>query len=1050
MSRAAGQVLAEALHRAAELEPAERRAFLDRTAGDEPRLHAELEALLAEPATSEAGLLGTGGALGGEFLSQLAARIEGDRGIALVGRQVGAIRLDAVIGQGGMGTVYRGFDSRLERAVAVKAVRFPTADSTARFRHEARLLGGAEHPSICRVYELVEAPECDYLVLELIDGVPLGRWAAAGRDLASRLRVVEEIAAALAFAHGRGIVHRDLKPDNILVTPAGGVKILDFGIATLAPQSAAGSSTGASAAGESASTRPIVGTLGYMSPEQARGEVVGPASDLFSLGLILQELLGGRPAYPRNLAYGDLLARVRRGETDTPLILGREPRELLASLQNTIPSRRPSAEDAVSRLRELRAAPQRRRLRRALAALASAAAVLVLAAISLVVRERLASARAAAETQQLIRQAEEIGWRMAIEELGPRRNLAPVREQLGREVDELGQQIPRLSPGARPIADLAVGRAAFALGDLERARRHLDAAWAAGQRDGALAWSRGLVYGQLFAEARERERLVAGRAAGPSPATEQLRQESLAMLGAAGDASERDQIESLLATYEGRVDDGLAAVGRLLASRPTAWPAHLTAARLHRAAATDLDRQGDYAGAAKRYMAARLAASAAVEIARSSPAGWLELCRAAFEEALVEQRTLYRGASPAAGVARAACEGAAEVAPWSSRAAALRAAVVLLEMQRESDLTVVDTVARRAVAELSDLLERDPADSTARSFRAAVRQTAVERRLEAGGDTEHLPGLLEDRRRLAADEPGSPVAWARYCQALGIAAGTAVSRGAPDREAQIVALVEALREGGQRFPDHVYFQLEQPLFASILLAMERLDAGGDCETPFAEAAAHQARALAATEPSLPRNVALALDGLTQCRLRDGRPVGESARDALRVAARTLELAPEWASSHFGLGWSLLRAAEVDRAAGRSPLDHLAAAERAYARGFELEASRIAGWPELAEGRAIEAGWHLDRGESPDAALARARSALARGLPVLEGTREAARARALLAALEARDRVRRGEAVDRALAPARLALEAAREAGLGAGGARAIERELALAQAPAAR
>lgn len=1027
--------LVEVLRRAAALPPDQRRTWIEFTSGGDPRLHAGLEALLRESATLGAGAaLATGAALEGEVARELAARLASQGGRDLTGRQVGSIRLDALLGEGGMGSVYRGFDARLDRAVAVKTVRHPSPEGLARFRDEARLLGGTEHPGICRVYDLLEEPDCDFLVLELIDGLPLGRWAQAGHDLDARLAVAEQLAEALAFAHARGIVHRDLKPDNILVTPDGKARILDFGIATLVRPEATGEAPETPDAGR------FAGTPGHMSPEQARGEPVGPPSDLFALGLILHELVSGRPAYPRDLPPEELFARARRGETEPLPALDRDLRELIASLENPIPSRRPSAVETAARLAGLRAAPQRRRRRRAVAALAAAAGVLIVVTVLVIIRERLASARTAAESQRFAREAEEIGWRMAVEELAPRRSLAPVRDELLAQIAGLTARIPQLPEVARPLADSAVGRAALALGDLELARTHLDAAWSAGARDGALAWSRARLYGRLFAEAQERERLTRGRAES-SPATEALRLEAVAMLAAVGDAADRDAVEAELALYEGRLDDGLAAVERRLAARPASWSAHLTAARLHRAAAAGSDRRSDYAAAAGQLGEARVAASAAVEIARSSPEGWLELCRAAFQEAVADQLTLYRGSSPAAEIARTACASAAEVAPWSTAAAALEATVVLLEVRRLPDLEAVDRLTRDAVAELDGLLHDDADEVLIRGLRAYLRQVAVERRMEAAGESEHLPGLLEDRLALAAAEPGNAVAWARYCQALGFAAGTALSRVAPDSETRLTALIEALDEGGRRFPDFAYFQRERQLFAPVLLGAYRLDSGGDCETPFAETASHRAAALTATDPSLPRNVALALDGLTQCRLRDERPVGEEYLDALAVGAHTLELAPEWASSHFGLGWSQLRAAEALRATGRSPLEHLAAAERAYARGFELEPSRTAYWVELAEGRAIEAAWRLDRSEDPAAALARARQALARGVAAHGEDRDVARARARLAALESRDRLRRGEPTGRALAAARAAIAAARAAGVGEGSLRPIEREL---------
>jgi len=135
---------------------------------------------------------------------------------------IGRIRIDAVLGSGGMGTVYRGFDERLERAVALKRIHADKRRSPAlraRFMREARVLSKLDHQNICRIYDVIEAGDADYLVLELIDGVTLReRLASLPREEA--LRIAVQIVRVLELAHGQGIVHRDLKPDNVMITPA--------------------------------------------------------------------------------------------------------------------------------------------------------------------------------------------------------------------------------------------------------------------------------------------------------------------------------------------------------------------------------------------------------------------------------------------------------------------------------------------------------------------------------------------------------------------------------------------------------------------------------------------------------------------------------------------------------------------------------------------------------------------------------------------------------------------------------------------------------------
>ncbi|MFY9820432.1 MAG: serine/threonine-protein kinase [Thermoanaerobaculia bacterium] len=157
-------------------------------------------------------------------------RLESDS-VSYVGSSIGQIRIESRLGQGGMGEVYLGYDPRLERRVAVKTIR-PEKRLKARFLREARLLSKLGHPSICQVYDLMETPAEDFLILEYVQGTTLRRLAEQEElSFERKLRLGEKIAAALAVAHREKIVHRDLKADNIMVTPEDEVKVLDFGIA---------------------------------------------------------------------------------------------------------------------------------------------------------------------------------------------------------------------------------------------------------------------------------------------------------------------------------------------------------------------------------------------------------------------------------------------------------------------------------------------------------------------------------------------------------------------------------------------------------------------------------------------------------------------------------------------------------------------------------------------------------------------------------------------------------------------------------------------------
>jgi serine/threonine protein kinase len=253
------------------------------------------------------------------------------------GTRIGPYEIVDWLGAGGMGEVYRARDPRLGREVALKLIpqTFATdAGRVNRFEQEARAAGQLNHPNILAVYDIGMHAGTPYIVTELLEGESL-RNRLAGGALPSRKAVdyARQAAIGLAAAHDKGIVHRDVKPDNLFITTDGRVKILDFGIAKLTtPGDGAAGHTGLpteTAAGT------VVGTAGYMSPEQVRGEPVDARSDIFSVGAVLHEMLTGRPAFTRDTAADTMAA-----------ILKEDPREHLPS---TVP---PALERIVSRCLE--------------------------------------------------------------------------------------------------------------------------------------------------------------------------------------------------------------------------------------------------------------------------------------------------------------------------------------------------------------------------------------------------------------------------------------------------------------------------------------------------------------------------------------------------------------------------------------------------------------------------------------------------------------------------------------------------------------------------
>jgi serine/threonine protein kinase len=219
----------------------------------------------------------------------------------MIGRILGPYQVVAKLGEGGMGEVYRARDTRLERDVAIKVLGADFAkdeDRVRRFRIEAQATGALHHPNILSVFDVGTHEDAPYLVTELLEGETLRARMDAGRlPLSKALDLARQVASGLAAAHAKGITHRDIKPENLFVTTDGHLKILDFGLAKaspLAPGATAGPSDSSTVlAPHQTEAGVVLGTVGYMSPEQVRGDTADPRSDIFSFGIVLYELLSG-------------------------------------------------------------------------------------------------------------------------------------------------------------------------------------------------------------------------------------------------------------------------------------------------------------------------------------------------------------------------------------------------------------------------------------------------------------------------------------------------------------------------------------------------------------------------------------------------------------------------------------------------------------------------------------------------------------------------------------------------------------------------------------
>lgn len=253
----------------------------------------------------------------------------------LGGTKLGPYEILELIGAGGMGEVYRARDSRLHRTVAIKVVRSSLlrhTDIQARFQREARAISALNHPHICSLYDIGEEAGLDYLVMEYVEGESLSILLKKGPlDLDQALRYGSEIADALEAAHAHGIIHRDLKPGNVIIAK-NGAKVLDFGLAKrFEPASASGDGATLTMEAETVAGQ-LVGTVAYMSPEQAEGRPLTNSSDIFALGVLLYEMLSGKRPFGGETTLSTLASILR----DEPLSLKEQRQEVPAELERIV------------------------------------------------------------------------------------------------------------------------------------------------------------------------------------------------------------------------------------------------------------------------------------------------------------------------------------------------------------------------------------------------------------------------------------------------------------------------------------------------------------------------------------------------------------------------------------------------------------------------------------------------------------------------------------------------------------------------------------------
>lgn len=476
-----------------------------------------------------------------------------------------------LVGEGGMGTVYRGRDPRLGRPVALKLIKGDDPALWQRFLQEAKAQARIQHAYVCRVYEAGQADGEPYIAMQYVDGQPLSRIERA-LTLEQNVKLIAEVAAAVHEAHRLGLIHRDIKPGNILVEPQedGTLKpyIMDFGLARQV-QEKGQTATGA-----------LVGTLAYMSPEQANGDVrsMDRRSDVYSLGATLYEAIAGRPPFVAEnhwqliLKIGDgeapALGKVKKGvpvdlETIVMKCLERDParrydsaKALAEDLQRFLDG------DAILAKRSSWGYVLWKKARKNKLAITFGTLALIAAAIPL--GAWIQSRRQMAVQVELSRRlGEDVKsnelYLRAVYEL-PLHDVNKERDVIRQRFEEIEKTIPQLGKAGGGPAHYAIGRGHLALGDMEAARTHLEQAFAMEYAPPELHYALGRVLGELYRQELEKSKHLSEdqRKAKIIESEKQLRDPAIDHLRAAATGVESPAyVEGLLAFYEGKYDEAL-------------------------------------------------------------------------------------------------------------------------------------------------------------------------------------------------------------------------------------------------------------------------------------------------------------------------------------------------------------------------------------------------------------------------------------------------------------------------------------------------------------
>ena len=895
-------------------------------------------------------------------------------------------RVERLLGSGGMGTVYKAFDPTLGRWVALKFLHRNDASHAERFQREARAQARVSHPNVCQIHEVGEAEGRPYIAMQYIDGRSLGELC---EEIAveDEVRLVRDIARAIHAAHRTGLVHRDLKPGNILLAreETGEIHpyVVDFGLA-LTQDEISLSRTGM-----------ISGTPAYISPEQAQGHALDRRTDVYSLGVVLYELLAGTPPFAGGNLARILVRLVQEDPKPLRQVRPGVPEDLetiVAKCLEKDPARRyESARDLAEDLdrfldgEPIRARPAgwayrtRKRLRknRALAAVSAAAvlALLLLGAFSV-----RAEWRARERAQLAQRFGQRIGsFRTSMEYVAaqPLHDVTPYKRELRAEMDSIRAEMRKLGPIAEGPGRFALGQGYMVLHQDDAAREHLERAWKAGERDSDVAEALGLAYGKAYERSlSDADRSPAGE--GPTrreeaerayrrPAVGFLKQ---ALAGAPGSL----HLAGLVALYEGRYGDALDAARRETSPQQAAQ----LAAKIDLAQASEATRAGRYGEALRLFDRAGGIQARLLAARPSDPDLYAEDCGRRGRRL---QAAMALEDVPESRVKEdlAACDRALRVDPGLA-AALIQEADLFWRLGEQklkrgtdptADLTAGIRLADRAIA-------LDPRDVGAHDHLAISHRLLAQWKMNHGEDaTADIRQGIEAARRAVEIQPEMPSSHANLGTACLVLAQDQQRRGADPRQA-VARAVASYQEASELNPKSL------PAFIGLgnawkIVSEVEIAQGADPSASIGRSVAALERAAALNPHSAP-----IFNNLGNAHLTLGESLltrGDDPRQALEQAAesyrRAIELKPDYSLARYNLGytWRSLGEAFLDQGQDPSPALSEAAAALDAARRLNPEDADT--FLETARVRLIDARWRSRQRQDPEPGLRDAAAALAR-------------------------------------------------------------------------